>query len=207
MPIAVSPVAVRMASRVLRCCRVTDRASSYLTLPKASRLSCFCSAEFNQQTLLAPVGWCIFYTGAKRAPMGFAVSSSAPPTSSTARLNRVGVLGSIPNCRPCFCRVANGGFLGLLMGPKRMAEPKRKDSQDGPEASCESALFVIEQWMPRRDQRFRPPFTNLFSIPGSKCAIKGSTRSHSTSVEEGGAARLSPHRTDPPLTDRYATGH
>jgi len=78
------------------------------------------------------------------------------------------------------------------MGLKHPASPK---------------LFEIQQWMPRRDQRFRPPFTNLFSIPSSECAIKGSKRSYSTSVEEGGAARLSPHRTDPPLTDCSATGH
>lgn len=207
MPIAVSPVAVRMASGVLGCCRVTDRASSYLTLPRASRLSCFCSAEFNQQTLLAPVGWCIFYTGAMRALNGVCRFFQCAAYQLIRPFESGWGLGSIPDRRPCFCRVASGECCGLVMGPKRMAEPKRKDSQDGPEASCESALFVIEQWMPRRDQRFRPPFTNLFSIPGSKCAIKGSKRSHSTSVEEGGAARLSPHRTDPPLTDRSATGH
>lgn len=55
-----------MAAGVIGWCRVTDRASSFETLPATSRLSRVCGAEFNQQTLLAPVGWCVFYTGAMR---------------------------------------------------------------------------------------------------------------------------------------------
>ncbi len=153
-----------MAAGVIGWCRVTDRASSFETLPATSRLSRVCGAEFNQQTLLAPVGWCVFIL-VPCVGLGWedAVSSSSPPTSSSARLIGLGCMGSIPVRRPSWCRVAHGEIAGHMSGAiRKQPSPKERTRKMGLKHPASPKLFEFEQWVSRRDQRFRPPFTILF---------------------------------------------